>query len=103
MQRCIGSFAALIVGALFAQFLRFKEMSRSCKEIANALRKPFRRWFFRSRKGDPVDGDDAELGSIAERPFEVIEERPLEVAPNVVALVEQSVESLQRFVEIANA
>ena len=73
MQRCIGSFAALIVGALLAQFLRFKEMSRSCKEIANALRKPFGGWFFRSCKGDSIDRDDAELGSIAEGPFEVIE------------------------------
>jgi hypothetical protein len=37
MRRCIGSLAAVIVGALLARFLRFSQMSRSCKERASAI------------------------------------------------------------------
>ncbi len=92
MRRCIGSLAAVIVGALLARFLRFSQMSRSCKEIANALREPFGGRVFRSCERDSINGNDAELGSIAERPLEVVEERPLEVTANVVPLVEQLVQ-----------
>src|SRR3569623_899014 len=41
-----------------------------------------------AREAGPVDGDEAEMLAIALRPFEIVEQRPVDVAEHVDPLIE---------------
>src|SRR5207248_6320030 len=50
-----------------------------------------------------VDGDEAERRPVAERPLEVVEQRPVEVAQHVEAVVEAPSDAAERLGDVQHA
>src|SRR5919106_5999199 len=50
-----------------------------------------------------VDGDQAERRAVAERPLEVVEQRPVEVAAHVEAVVQAATHATQRLADVLDA
>src|SRR5690348_12451545 len=68
--------------------------------LAHYLRVPARAEFGRPALGGVVDVDDPEALAVALGPLEVVEERPEEIAPDVVALGEGPVEADEVLAEV---